>query len=201
MARRNTNANMFDNIRRNTRKKTVYKNASYVWNFMAIMLGLYFWFLGKKLYGGLVVTITLMLAPWFVRFLRKKIKEKAYLHSSIYQVDHLSGHDFEDFLCANLRRLGYKVENVGSGGNDYGVDLIIRKNGKKTAVQAKRYKGKVGIEAVQQIVAGAEYYGCKNRMVITNSYFTPAAKRLAAKCNVTLWDRDDCQNKLVTVKE
>ena len=179
----------------------VSRNFGFVWSFLSIIFGVYFGILSYSITNGVIIFLVCCFIPILFRALKKYLKKRSYLHSSLYKVDNLNGHDFEEFLCANLGRLGYRVENVGSTGNDYGVDLIIRKGAKKIAVQAKRYKGKVGVEAVQQIIAGAEYYGCKNRMVITNSYFTPAARRLAEKCNVVLWDRDDCKKKLVTVRD
>ena len=66
----------------------------------------------------------------------------------------------------------------------------------RTAIQAKRWKGNVGVGAVQEIVSARAYYGCQWAMVVTNSAFTQAAQRLAAANGVTLWDRDTLVREL-----
>ena len=65
----------------------------------------------------------------------------------------------------------YKVELTPLS-NDYGADLICTKNGQVLVVQAKRYEGKVGNAAIQQVVAAKDYYEADECMVVTNSYFT-----------------------------
>ena len=51
-----------------------------------------------------------------------------YRKSGIYEVDRMSGEDFEQFLMGLFQRLGYKTEHIGKLG-DYGGDLIIEKDG------------------------------------------------------------------------
>lgn len=78
---------------------------------------------------------------------------------------------------------------------DYGADLVVRKDGFHSVVQAKRYNRSVGVKAIQEAVAAKEYYQCNQAMVVTNSYYSQQAKKLASANNVELWDRD----KLVTL--
>ena len=107
----------------------------------------------------------------------------------------------EEFLKAHFEKQGYIVQ-LTPGTNDYGIDLICKKRYSSSneqengfVVQAKRYKGKVGVVAVQQVIAGAKYYDCKYGMVITNSYFTKNAWELAKKSGITLWDRNILHEK------
>jgi len=123
------------------------------------------------------------------------------LVKSMKAVDAMGGHEFERYLAKVFRGLGYSVETVGLGGGDFGADLIVTKRGVSTAVQAKNYdrKNRVGNDAVQQAIAGATYYNCREAMVVTNSTFTKAAKEQASKCTafpVTLWSRDDLQKAI-----
>lgn len=101
----------------------------------------------------------------------------------------MSGLDFEKYLQAHFRNQGYRVELTAATA-DYGVDLICSKDNVRKAVQAKRYKDKVGIKAVQEVIGGMKYYNCSEGLVITNSYFTKNAEELAKRSNVTLWDRN-----------
>jgi len=73
--------------------------------------------------------------------------------------------------------------------------LVVRKDGSRIAVQAKRSSKNVGVKAVQEAVASKGYYDADSAMVVTNRYYTVQAKELARKNGVSLWDRD----KLVRV--
>ena len=85
--------------------------------------------------------------------------------------------------------MGYQVEQTRLSG-DQGADLVIVKFGEKTVIQAKRFGGKVGNKAVQEIMAAISLYEAQKGMVITNNYFTPAAVKLANANNIELVDRD-----------
>ena len=134
------------------------------------------------------------------KFKKFQMKEK-YLNATLEMVDTMSGEEFEEFLKVHFEKQGYIVQ-LTPGTNDYGIDLICKKRYSSTneqengfVVQAKRYKGKVGVAAVQQVIAGAKYYDCKYGMVITNSYFTKNAWELAKKSGITLWDRNVLHDK------
>jgi len=108
---------------------------------------------------------------------------------TIYDVDLMSGFDFEDFLGKMFSILGYNVIPTKKTG-DQGADLFVQKFDKKIVIQAKNYFGTVGNAAVQQVLAAKNFYDCDEGMVITNSYFTPSAKELAKSTNIKLVDRD-----------
>lgn len=127
------------------------------------------------------------------RYKINKTKEQ-YLKSGIDIVDKMEGTEFEKFLLAHFKNLGYKGE-VTPKTNDYGADLVLKKEKYTIVVQAKRYKSKVGIEAIQQIIGAKEYYKANKCIVATNSYFTNNAINLANSSNVELWDR----NKLISL--
>lgn len=108
-----------------------------------------------------------------------------------YNIDLMSGQDFENY-CANLLiAYGFKNIEVTKGSGDQGVDIIGYYNGYKYAIQCKRYSKKLGNSPVQEVVAGKNFYNCQNAMVITNNYFTDAAIQLAKANNVELWDRNN----------
>lgn len=104
-------------------------------------------------------------------------------------IDQLNGYEFEDFLKTLFSKMGYHVEQTKLSG-DQGADLVIVKFGEKTVIQAKRFGGKVGNKAVQEIFAAMSLYEAHKGMVITNNYFTPAAFELASATNIELVDRN-----------
>lgn len=105
-------------------------------------------------------------------------------------IDSMTGTEFESMLASIFERLGYNVEHTGSRG-DFGADLILSRNGSRIAVQAKRYSQNVGNKAVQEIYSSMPHYRASKGWVVTNSYFTEAAKTQASSCNVRLIDRDE----------
>lgn len=104
-------------------------------------------------------------------------------------VDQQNGYEFEDFLKTLFYKMGYQVEQTKLSG-DQGADLVVVKFNEKTVIQAKRFGGKVGNKAVQEIFAAMSFYRAHKGMVITNNYFTPAAFELADANNIELIDRD-----------
>ncbi len=104
-------------------------------------------------------------------------------------VDELDGYEFEGFLTNLYTKMGYQVEQTRLSG-DQGADLVVVKFGEKIVIQAKRFGGKVGNKAVQEIMAAMSLYKGQKGMVVTNNYFTPAAIELAYANDIELIDRD-----------
>ena len=84
--------------------------------------------------------------------------------------------------------MGFTAEATKLSG-DQGADLIIEKFGKKIAVQAKRYNGKVSNTAIQEVTASIAYYGANSGMVVTTGEFTVSAIELAMSNNIKLIGR------------
>lgn len=142
----------------------------------------------------LSVAIALYLLYKLAVFSYRKLKEHQYHQklskSGIKDIDKMDGLQFEIYLKSLLKELGYKVL-VTKSTQDFGADLIIKKDSKKISVQAKRYgyKNKVSVDAVQQAYASMPYYKTNESWIITNSYLTKNANILASACNVTIFDR------------
>lgn len=130
--------------------------------------------------GGVAVVFSVI----FLRHTRRQ----RLLNSTLRKIDQMDGVRFEEYLMHQFKKKGYQAKMTPLSG-DFGADLILKKRRKKFVVQVKRYSGSVGIKAVQEIIGAKEYYGIQNGMVITNSYFTKAAKELAAASGIELWDR------------
>lgn len=144
----------------------------------------------------LILIFELILAVVYATkdLLLTRMKRKKLVSSRIYEIDKMDGVTFEQLLMAHFEKNGYKVRSTPKS-NDYGADLILIKDGEKVVVQAKRYKGKVGVAAVQQAYSSMGYYKASRCMVITNAYYTSQAKKLAKANGVILWDRDTLINK------
>jgi restriction system protein len=124
-------------------------------------------------------------------------KRQTLKKSGIQNVDTMDGFQFEHYLVELFKSHRYSAKKTPDQ-NDFGADLLLKKDGKKIVVQAKRYKSNVGIQAVQEILGAQAYYKAQEAWVVTNSEYTKSAVALAHKSNVRLLDRNDLiklQNK------
>lgn len=147
---------------------------------------------------------TLQFAKDQHRVLSKKQREQdawqqRFGASQAAELDQLSGLEFEEFLAGLFRAQGYAAELTPTSG-DYGADLILSKDGRRIAIQAKRYLGSVGVGAVQEALSGQAYYQCHTAWVITTGAFTPNALELAKKSGVKMVGRSDIGNLLAQHK-
>lgn len=124
-------------------------------------------------------------------------KWKRLSKAGMYEIDKMSGDEFEKFLLTLFLKLGNRAQIVGSHKGDYGTDLIIEKGGVRTAVQAKRWKSTVGEKAVQEVYSSLKLRNCTKALVVTNRYFSYQAKILARSNDVELWDRDVLIEKIL----
>ena len=100
------------------------------------------------------------------------------------------GYMFEEYIASLLKCSGYTNVEVTPPTGDFGIDVLAEKNGISYAIQCKKYSGRVGVDAVQQVLAGKGYYKSDIGVVVTNSYFTQQAIELAKAVNIELWDND-----------
>lgn len=119
----------------------------------------------------------------------------------MFEIDKMSGSEFEERLAILFSHLGYRVTKTGKPSGDYGVDLVIEKDGRRIAVQAKCYHTLIGEDAIREVYSGKNYYHCGEAMVVTNSTYTKMAWRLAEADNVKLWNRNYLTKVLLTEKE
>ena len=121
-----------------------------------------------------------------------KVRRKQYgsVSAELQKADSLDGHAFEHYVARLLPAMGFTNITVTQGSGDYGVDVIAYDGAVKIAIQCKLYTSPVGVKAVQEVYAGKAHYHADLAAVITNNYFTEAARTLADETGVELWDRD-----------
>ncbi len=105
------------------------------------------------------------------------------------ELDSMTGVEFEEWCCWLLSNQGYvNIETTPPTG-DFGADIIAEKDEIRFAIQCKRYSDPVGITAIEQAHSAKSYYNCDIAVVMASSTFTDAARALATKTRVQLWDR------------
>jgi len=135
-----------------------------------------------------------------IPLISRSLRDKKYINSGFDVIDKMTGTEFEEFLLAHFKFLGYQG-HLTPVTADYGADLVLKKDGIKTVVQAKRHKQKVGLEAVQQILGAMGHYKANKAIVITNNYCSENAYVLAASNNVEIWNRDVLQDFISKTKD
>ena len=103
-------------------------------------------------------------------------------------MNYQDGFEFEKRCAAFLKTKGYHKITVTPPSGDQGIDIIAYKSGLKYGIQCKYYSAPVGNKAVQEAYSGARFYDCNRAAVMTNHTFTKAARELADKLEVELWD-------------
>jgi len=144
------------------------------------------------LLGFVVVVLTIV----GLRLLRHW-RESKLRQAGLGDLDHMNGEQFEELLQARFRTKGYRV-TLTPNGADFGADLLLERDGTKTAVQAKHWRtGKVGVRAVQEIAATKAHYRADKAAVIASGDFTDQAVQLARSNSIDLWDRARLARELV----
>lgn len=146
----------------------------------------------------LLLSLPIRLLYRFIKRLLKRNPSNSAL-STLAEIDEMDGYKFEEFMKYVYEQLGYSVCQTPRSG-DQGADLILTsKKRRRTAVQVKRYKGKVSNSAVQEVVAAKGFYKCTEGIVVTNSYFTNSAKQLAKANFIDLVDRNELEKMINTI--
>jgi restriction system protein len=156
---------------------------------LAFLSSIYVIKLDNVIYALLAILLATVGGTLFGLYLYQRRQALRQRLLEISQIDQLPGPEFEKYVAGLMNRRGYATKLTAMSG-DFGIDIIASKGGVRTAVQVKRYQANVGIAAVQEVVAGMKKEHCQNCMVVTNSYFTPAAQELARYNDCELVDRD-----------
>ncbi len=125
-----------------------------------------------------------------VKRLEQRSRLKSTLSIDFSEIEQLSGIEFENLLLDKFITLGFKAESTPKTG-DFGADLIVENSeGSRIIVQCKRFKSKVNLKAVQEVVGAMGHYAGDYGVVITNSSFLNSAIKLAESHDIELWGGD-----------
>ncbi|MDX2081838.1 MAG: restriction endonuclease [Terrimicrobiaceae bacterium] len=102
----------------------------------------------------------------------------------------LDWHQFERLTGALFRAGGCRVEQLGGGKADGGVDLIAEVDGNRCAVQCKQWKNwKCGVQTVRELLGTMVHEQIPFGYVVAMA-FTGEAYALAGKHGIALVDRE-----------
>ncbi|BDU22461.1 restriction endonuclease [Dyella sp. GSA-30] len=93
----------------------------------------------------------------------------------------LNWKEFELLIGEAFRRQGYSVEETGLGGKDGGIDLVLRKEGKRILVQCKQWRTRqVTVNVVREMYGLLAHHGADEVKIVALGSYTNDAARFAA---------------------
>ncbi|MCH6483607.1 restriction endonuclease [Pseudoxanthomonas sp. LH2527] len=101
----------------------------------------------------------------------------------------LGWRDFERLVGEAFRRRGYAVEETGLGGADGGIDLVLRREGRRILVQCKQWRReRVPVNVVREMYGLLAHHRADEVRIAALVGFTPDAARFAAGKPIALID-------------
>lgn len=114
-------------------------------------------------------------------YLRRR--QRAQLLESQSDLDSIASLDwrqFEQLVGEAFRRQGYGIEETGQGGADGGVDLVLRRGGKTTLVQCKRWRQRqVNVSTVREMWGLLSHHGADAIKIVCVGDYTTDARHFA----------------------
>jgi restriction system protein len=123
---------------------------------------------------------------------RRRRAERLH-HASAHRADGMAGmrwQEFEWLVGEYFRRQGYSVTDKGGAGPDGGVDVLLRKGGRRYLVQCKHWRAmRVGVQPVRELYGVmAAHGGVAGGFVVTSGSFTEEARAFSEGLALELID-------------
>lgn len=119
---------------------------------------------------------------------RRKLFDRQTGRDSISQI---SWREFEMLAGEAFRRQGYSVQENGLGGADGGIDLTLRRDGRKTLVQCKQWRSsKVDVKVAREMYGVLIDQGADALKIVALGDFTTDARRFVQDKPIELIQAD-----------
>lgn len=114
----------------------------------------------------------------------------------------LSWGEFEHLLGEYYRRQQFDVEHSGSNRADGGVDLRLRKDGRRQLLQCKHWQvEKVGVKVVRELLGVVTAEKAESGIVVTSGTFTKEAQAFARGTSIQLIDGAELLKMVASVRK
>jgi restriction system protein len=115
----------------------------------------------------------------------------------VQQLRSIDWFQFEQMVALVYRKQGYAVSRRGGANPDGGIDLVIERDGTRTAVQCKHWKTwNVGVKAVREFLGALTDAGIQRGLFITLGNPTRDAAQLADKHSIQVVNETDLARML-----
>ena len=106
------------------------------------------------------------------------------------QMQRMDPVEFELFTGYLYRKLGYRVSTTADSG-DEGIDLVVRRWGRKFVVQCIRYSGTVGQPVARVLYGAMTHVGARGAHLVTTGRISKKAEEWVAGKPIVLVDGND----------
>lgn len=121
---------------------------------------------------------------WAIR----TIRARTAAGKTVEQLQALTPDQFEEWVAARFRGLGYSVKVTGLSG-DHGVDLVVEKPGETGVVQCKNYKAwSVGEPVLRDLYGAMHDFKAAKAYLVTTGRLTAAAANWLNGKPIEVWD-------------
>lgn len=132
---------------------------------------------------------------------RQVLVDRVAHSGSLAELDAMSWKQFERLVGEAFRLQGYEVAEIGGGGPDGGVDLVLNRGSERFLVQCKQWKAlKVGVDIVRELLGVVASKGATGGFVVTSGQYTREARAFAEGRNLTLIDGPALQQMIASVR-
>lgn len=132
---------------------------------------------------------------------RQRRKQLLETQSGLASLSGISWREFEMLVGESFRRRGYSVEENGGGGKDGGIDLIVRKDGRKELVQCKQWKNsRVTVATVREMWGLKAHHQADGVHIVCIGNFTPDAASFAAGKPIHLVSGQELLDRILAVQ-
>lgn len=139
-----------------------------------------------------------MVISFFTRKYRKRLIEEQI---NLETIRNLTWQDFEKLVGEAFRRKGYVVTEVGGGGPDEGIDLVLIKEGKTTLVQCKNWRrDSIGVTTIRELYGVMAAHHVPLGVVVCSGTYTQDARRFAESNPIELIDGPQLLELVKTVQ-
>ena len=121
--------------------------------------------------------------------------------TGIESIRAMSWQDFELLVAEAFRRQGYGVEERGGSAPDGGVDLVLRKGGKTTVAQCKRWREtQVSVQPVRELFGVMHAEGAAAAIFVSSGTYTADAMEFARGQPIWLIDGEELAGMVTAVQ-
>lgn len=139
--------------------------------------------------------MALILTALVIAGLKLVLRIQLAAGKSLAQLQAMSPDEFEDWVAAGFRGLGYGTRVAGAQG-DHGVDLVADKSEVLAVVQCKNYKSwSVGEPVLRDLYGAMHDFGASRAFLVTTGRVTRSAAKWAEGKPIEIWD-GECVAKL-----
>lgn len=142
--------------------------------------------LGQQLSAGSLTPLAwlVLLVFWTgagMSFLQRRRRSRLLAtRTDLASIASLSWREFEQLVGQAFRQQGFLVAETGQGGADGGVDLVLRRDGRVSLVQCKRWRQKqVPVSTVREMWGLLAHHGADSVRIACVGDYTPDACRFA----------------------